>query len=84
MVMKRSDDLKTRGCTNRSYQRAHYGKYENSSPTPDFCAFKFICAIIEREVRDASTVCLPGFFLQKEREGEERIFLKLTGAVLYH
>ena len=81
MVMKRSDDLKTRGCTNRSYQRAHYGKYENSSPTPDFCTFKHICSIIAREGRDTATAYLPGLFLQTEHKGDERSLLKLTGEV---
>ena len=79
MVMKRNGSLKTRGCANGSVQRLYTNKEDVSSPTPDFYAFKFICAVIAREGRDAATVDLPGFFLQTDQD--ELILLKLTGAV---
>ena len=40
-----------------------------------------VCAVIAKEGRDVVTVDLPGFFLQREQDGEEEILLKLTGAV---
>ena len=33
------------------------------SPTSDFYAFKFVCAVISKGGRDAATVDMPGFFL---------------------
>ena len=62
MILKRNGMLKTRGCANGSVQRLYTSKEEVSSPTPDFYAFKFICAVIAREGRDVATVDLPGFF----------------------
>ena len=49
MIRKRNGMLKTRGCANGSVQRLYTSKEEVSSPTPDFYAFKFICAVIARE-----------------------------------
>jgi len=63
MVMKWSGNLKTRGYANESYQRIYSEKNKNSSLTPDFYAFKYVCAIIARERRDVATIDLPGFFL---------------------
>ena len=79
MVLKRNGSLKTRGCANGSVQRLYTNKEDVSSPTPDFYAFKFICAVIAREGRDAASVDLPGFFLQTDQD--ELILLKVTGAV---
>ena len=79
MVMKRNGSLKTRGCANGSVQRLYTNKEDVSSPTPDFYAFKFVCAVIAREQRDVASVDLPGFFLQTDQD--EKILLKLTGAV---
>ena len=81
MVLKRNGLLKTRGVADGSVQRLFTNKDDVSSPTPDFYAFKYICAVIAREGRDAATVDLPGFFLQTEQEGDELILLKLTGEV---
>ena len=81
MVLKRNGVLKTRGVADGSVQRLFTNKDDESSPTPDFYAFKYICAIIAKEARDVATVDLPGFFLQTEQEGEELILLKLTGEV---
>ena len=81
MVKKRNGDIKTRGCANGSVQRIYTDKNSVSSPTPDFYAFKYVCAVIAKEGRDIATVDLPGFFLQTEQDGEEEILLKLTGAV---
>ena len=61
MILKRNGLLKTRGCANGSVQRLYTSKEEVSSPTPDFYAFKFVCAVIAREGRDVATVDLPGF-----------------------
>ena len=79
MVLKRNGSLKTRGCANGSVQRLYTNKEDVSSPTPDFYAFKFVCAVIAREGRDVATVDLPGFFLQTDQD--ELILLKVTGAV---
>jgi hypothetical protein len=79
MVLKRNGSLKTRGCANGSVQRLYTNKEDVSSPTPDFYAFKFVCAVIAREGRDAASVDLPGFFLQTDQD--ELILLKVTGAV---
>jgi hypothetical protein len=79
MVLKRNGLLKTRGCANGSVQRLYTNKEDVSSPTPDFYAFKFVCAVIAREGRDVASVDLPGFFLQTDQD--ELILLKLTGAV---
>ena len=79
MVMKRNGDLKLSGCANGSYQRVYSDKHENSSPAPDFHAFKCICAVVGKEGKDAATVDLPGLFLQTECKGEERMLLKLIG-----
>jgi hypothetical protein len=79
MVLKRNGSLKTRGCANGSVQRLYTNKEDVSSPTPDFYAFKFVCAVIAREARDVATVDLPGFFLQTDQD--ELILLKVTGAV---
>ena len=73
--------LKSRGCANGSYQYVCTEKSKVSSPTPDFFTFKYACAIIAKESRDVATVDLPGFFLQTEMEGEDKILLKITGAV---
>ena len=81
MVLKRNGLLKTRGVADGSVQRLYTNKEDVSSPTPDFYAFKYICAMIAKEGRDVATVDLPGFFLQTEQEGEEDILLKLTGDV---
>ena len=59
----------------------HTEKSEVSSPIPDFCAFKYICAVIAKESRDIATIDLPGFFLQTEMERDDKILLKITGAV---
>ena len=79
MVMKRNQVLKTRGVADGSVQRVYTNKEDCSSPTPDFYAFKYICAVIAKEGRDVATVDLPGFFLQTEQD--EEILLKLVGAV---
>jgi hypothetical protein len=79
MVLKRNGSLKTRGCANGSVQRLYTNKEDVSSPTPDFYAFKFVCAVIAREARDVASVDLPGFFLQTDQD--ELILLKVTGAV---
>ena len=50
-----------------------------SSPTPDFHAFKHVCAATAKEGRDITTVDLPGFFLQTDQG--ESLLLKLVGAV---
>ena len=63
MVMKRNGELKSQGCANGSYQCMYTEKSEVSSLTPDFYAFKYICAIIVKESRDIATIDLPGFFL---------------------
>ena len=62
MVLKRNGDLKSRGCANGSFQRIYTKKSKVSSPTSDFCAFKYIYAVIAKESRDVATVDLPGFF----------------------
>ena len=36
-------------------------KNEVSSPTPDFYAFKYLCAVIAKEKRDVASIALPGF-----------------------
>lgn len=66
MVLKRHGDIKLRGVANGKFQRPHNKKSKFSSPTLDFYAFKYICAMIAREERDVATVDLPGFFLQTE------------------
>ena len=81
MVLNRNAVLKTRGVADGSVQRLYTDKDSVSSPTPDFYAFKYICAVINKEGRDVATVDLPGFFLQTDQEGDELILLKLTGAV---
>ena len=63
IVTKSSGVTKKRGCTNGSYQHVYSDEYENYSPTPDFHAFKCICAIVSREGRDTATAFLTGFFL---------------------
>lgn len=80
MVMKRNGDLKTRGCVNGSVQKLYMNKEDVSSPTPDFYAFKYICAVIAREGRDVASVDLPGFFLQTKQD-DETLLLRLTGSV---
>ena len=80
MVMKRSGDLKTRGVANGNKQRVYTDKDECSSPTPDFFAFKYLCALFAKEERDVATIDLPGFFLQTKNEGEEPVILRITGA----
>jgi hypothetical protein len=81
MVLKRNGLLKTRGVADGSVQRLYTSKDDVSSPTPDFYAFKYICAVIAKEARDVASVDLPGFFLQTEQEGDDVILLKLTGEV---
>lgn len=44
MVKKRNGDFKNRGCANGSVQRIYTDKNSVSSPTPDFYAFKYVCA----------------------------------------
>ena len=53
----------------------------DSSPTPDFYAFKYVVATIAKEGRDIATIDLPGFFLQTEQEKDSEIILRLTGSV---
>ena len=79
MVLNRNGKIKTRGVGNGSVQRVYTNKDDCSSPTPDFYDFKYICAVIALEVRDAATVDLPGLFLQTEQD--ELIVLRLTGTV---
>ena len=79
MVLKRNGEIKTRGVANGSVKRVYTNKDDCSSPTPDFYDFKYICAVIALEGRDAATVDLPGFFLQTEQD--ELIMLRLTGTV---
>ena len=61
MVMKRSGNLKTRGVAAGNRQRVCTDKNECSSPTPDFFAFKHLCALFTKEDRDAAAVDLPVF-----------------------
>ena len=82
MTLKINGDLKTRGVANRRKQRLYADESECSSPTPDFCAFKCVCGVIVKERRDVATSDLLGFFLQIDREREELIILKLTGAIV--
>ena len=63
MFMKRSGELKTRGVTDGSVQKIYTNKDDCTSPTPDFYAFKYICAVIGKEGRDVASFDLPGFFL---------------------
>ena len=81
MAMKRSDDLKIRGCANGSYQKVHTDKSECSYPVLDFFSLKYARGIITKEGRDAAAVGLPGFFLQTKRDDEEKIMLEITGTV---
>lgn len=62
MVLKRNGDLKTRGVANGSVQRLYTNKEDVSSPTPDYYAFKYLCAVSAMEERNVATVDLPGFF----------------------
>ena len=80
MILKRNGEIKTRGVANGSVQRLYTNKDDVTSPTLDYHAFKYACAVAALEKRDVATVDLPGFFLQTEQEGEE-ILLKLTGSV---
>ena len=82
MIMKRNGLLRTRGVADGSVERIFTSKEDVSLPTPDFYAFKYICALIAKESRDVATLNFPGFFLQTEQEGEEMILLKLTGEVV--
>ena len=75
MVKKRNGDIKTRGYANGSVQQIYTDKNSVSSPTPDFYAFKYVCAVIAKEGRDVATVDLPDFFLQTEQDGEEELYL---------
>ena len=79
MITKRNVSLKTRGCANGSSQKLYTKKNEVSSPTSDFYAFKYRCAVIAKEKRDAATVDLPGYFLQTDQDQD--LLLKLTGSV---
>ena len=79
MILKRNGMLKTRGCNNGSVHRLYTSKEEVSSPTPDFYAFKFICAVIAREGHAGAIVDLLDFFLQTDQD--KRILLKVSGAV---
>jgi hypothetical protein len=79
MVLKRNGDLKTRGVANGSVQRLYTNKEDVSSPTPDYLAFKYLCAVSAMEERNVATIDLPGFFLQTEQD--ELIMLRLTGSV---
>ena len=81
MPLKRNGDLKTGGVVNGSKQRLCTDKNDCNSPTPDFYAFKYACGESSKERIDAATVDLPGFFRQTDRDREELIFLKLTGAI---
>lgn len=82
IVLKRKRDLKSRGVANRSYQRIYIDKNNVSSPILDFYAFKYVYAIIAKEEKDMVTVDLPRYFLQTEMDGEEKIILKLTRAIV--
>ena len=39
--------------------------------------------VIAKEKRDAAIEDLPGFFLQTEKDGEEVMLLKMTGAIAF-
>ena len=81
IAMKRSGDLKSRECSNGSYQKICTGKSECSSPTSDFCSLKYECGIITKEARDVVAVDILGFFLKTKRDDEELLLLKMTSVV---
>ena len=80
-AMKRSGNLKPRGCTNGSYQKICTKKRKCSSTTPDVFSLKHSCGATSKEARAIAIVGLPGFFLQTKRDDEEQLLLKVTGAV---
>jgi len=78
MVIKRSGELKTRGVAAGNKQRLYTDKNDYSSPTPDFYAIKYLCALFAKEGRDIATADLPEFFLQTKNE--DLVLLKITSA----
>ena len=68
MVEKCSSEMKMCGSSNTSYQRAFIGKNDFSSPVQDFCALKYVHAIISKEERHKANVDLSGFSIQTKTE----------------
>ena len=68
MIMKRYGYLKSRGIANVSLQQVYTNKDDCSSPTPAFCVFKYIIAVIAKEGKDCAMVDLPRFFIQTESD----------------
>ena len=62
MIMKRNGLIKSRGVANGKVEKL-CSNDEFSSPTPDFYAVKYICAVAAKEEQDVEMVDLPGFFL---------------------
>ena len=60
----------------------HTKKSEVSLPTPDFHTFKYIVGVIPKELRDVAILDLPHFLLQTEMDIDERILLRINGAVV--
>ena len=81
MVIKRSEEIKSRGVVNRSYERLYVDKVEYTSLTSDFYVLKYACATAAKEERDVVLVDLSGFFLQTEADENDKTIEKLTSGV---
>ena len=74
IVAKINGIIKSRGVANGIIQKIFKSKEGYSSPAPDFCGLKCVCAVISRERRDVDTVYLPGFFNTMRQMTKMRLF----------
>ena len=80
LKMKRSGDIKGRGCADGRPQRVYMDKGATSSPTPNTESI-FMTAMIEAmEQRDVATVDIPGAFLQTK--ASDGTIIKLQGTLV--
>ena len=83
LVEKRDGRIKGRHCANGSTQRTYIEKEEAASPTANTESILLTATIEAEEGRDIMTCDIPNAFVQTEiPEGNDRIFMKIRGAVV--
>ena len=78
---KRCGKIKARGCADGRSQREFISKDEASSPTASLHAIMLSCLVDAIEERSVGIVDIPGAFLQTEMPEDEKVHVRLTGAM---
>jgi hypothetical protein len=81
LQLKRTGEVKGRGCADGRTQRDYMTKEETTSPTVSIQGLILSCMIDAKEKRDVATANIPGAFLQIEyTEGDTHLRIEGTTA----